>query len=140
VRQKYDQGNYGDRSTSFHEWRPCAGKCRHRKYILRHRGANGACRTRNKTERLDSAARRSNESADDKHQSQSCREKLFTATKRTPISKESEGQSKVNFVPCRSLISAASGARLAGNTPAPGPPCTDNERSLSHRVCEHMAA
>src|SRR3984893_19131713 len=64
VRQKYDQGCYGGCNTTLDARRPRARKRWHRKYVHRHRGANGACRTRNKTERLDSAARRSNESAD----------------------------------------------------------------------------
>src|SRR5258708_2695324 len=62
VRQKYDQGCYGGCNTTLDERRPRARKRWHRKYVHRHRGANWARRTRNKTERLDAAARRSNES------------------------------------------------------------------------------
>src|ERR1700722_10365145 len=42
VRQKYDQGCYGGCNTTLDERRPRARKRWHRKYVHRHRGANGA--------------------------------------------------------------------------------------------------
>jgi hypothetical protein len=97
VRQKYDQGYFLGCNITLDERRSRARKRWHGKYIHRPGGANGPRRTRNEKQRLDSAAQRSDESQDDKHQSESGREKLYTATKRTPVSKESEGLSKVNF-------------------------------------------
>jgi hypothetical protein len=62
ARQKYDRGCYGGCNTTLDDWRPRARKRWHGRYIHRHRGANGARGTRNEKQRLDSAARRSNES------------------------------------------------------------------------------
>jgi hypothetical protein len=98
VRHEFDQGYFGDcNDTTLDERRPCTRKRWNGKHVHRYRGANRPRRTRNKKERLDPAARRSNEFWDDKHQSESRREKLYTAAERTPVSKESEGLSKVNF-------------------------------------------
>ena len=95
MRQKHDQACFGGCNTSIDERRPRTRKLWYGKCVHRYRGANRPRRTRNKKERLDPAARRSNEFWDDKHQSESRREKLYTACECTSVSKKSEGVPKV---------------------------------------------
>jgi hypothetical protein len=96
--QRCNEGYCGDRSTNtFTAQRQRARKRRHGKYIHRHRCANGAAWPWNPKRGLDPATGSSNEHCHASRQSKSLREKFYSAKKCTPVPKELEGLSEVNF-------------------------------------------
>ena len=86
VRQKPDQSNHRDRDSCFRGQRLRARKCRHWKYVHRHRTADGAGRTGKPKRRLDPTARSRHEHHQDQYRSHSRTEKRHATAERAGLS------------------------------------------------------